>query len=122
MTRAPWRSAESADRGTEPDYRFTLANERTFLARIRTALAFFAAGVGVVQLVPSLAPRPQRLAVGLALEGLALLLAATSYRRWAGVERAIRLGQPLPRSSLPVVLAAALTLVIAASAVLLITD
>jgi putative membrane protein len=31
--------------GTEPDYRFTLANERTFLAWIRTALALLAGGV-----------------------------------------------------------------------------
>jgi putative membrane protein len=38
----------------EPDYRFTLANERTFLAWIRTALALIAGGVAVVQLVPAL--------------------------------------------------------------------
>ena len=34
--------------GHEPDYRFTLANERTFLAYIRTALAFFAAGTAIL--------------------------------------------------------------------------
>ena len=38
--------------GEEPDYRFTLANERTFLAWIRTALALIAGGVALVQLVP----------------------------------------------------------------------
>jgi putative membrane protein len=38
--------------GEEPDYRFTLANERTFLAWIRTSLALLAGGVAVVQLVP----------------------------------------------------------------------
>jgi putative membrane protein len=32
--------------GEAPDYRFSLANERTFLAWIRTALGFLAAGVG----------------------------------------------------------------------------
>jgi len=36
------------DHGDEPDYRFTLANERTYLAYVRTSLAFFAA-VGDVE-------------------------------------------------------------------------
>ncbi len=36
----------------EPDYRFTLANERTFLAWQRTALGLLAAAVAVVQFVP----------------------------------------------------------------------
>ncbi len=35
--------------GKKPDYRFTLANERTFLAWIRTALALMAGAVGVDQ-------------------------------------------------------------------------
>lgn len=35
-----------ADEGDTPDYRFSLANERTFLAWIRTALAFLAAAIG----------------------------------------------------------------------------
>ena len=33
------------EEGEEPDYRFTLANERTFLAWLRTALALIAGGV-----------------------------------------------------------------------------
>ena len=40
--------------GEAPDYRFSLANERTFLAWIRTALGFLAAGVGLDQLAPGL--------------------------------------------------------------------
>jgi len=122
VVRARWPSAGPDQVGTEPDYRFSLANERTFLARIRTSLAFFAAGVGVVQLVPSLASRPQRLIVGLALVCLALFLSATSYRRWAQVERAIRLGEPLPRSALPLTLAAGLTAAIAFAALLLVSE
>ena len=35
------------DEGTDPDPRFTLANERTFLAWIRTSIAFMAAGVAI---------------------------------------------------------------------------
>ena len=38
--------------GEAPDYRFSLANERTFLAWIRTSLGFLAAGVGLDQLAP----------------------------------------------------------------------
>ncbi len=34
--------------GEAPDYRFSLANERTFLAWIRTALGFLAAGAGSI--------------------------------------------------------------------------
>ena len=40
--------------GSEPDYRFTLANERTFLAWIRTALALAAGGLGAIALLPDL--------------------------------------------------------------------
>lgn len=84
--------------GNEPDYRFSLANERTFLAGVRTALALLAAGVAVIQFLPAAIPRPARLVLGLLLIGLALLLAATSHRRWRRVERAMRLGEPLPPS------------------------
>lgn len=41
--------------GEAPDYRFSLANERTFLAWIRTSLGFLAAGVGLDQLAPDFA-------------------------------------------------------------------
>ena len=42
--------------GKDPDYRFSLANERTFLAWIRTALAFMAAAIGIDQRAEKLAP------------------------------------------------------------------
>jgi putative membrane protein len=116
-TRPP---ATPQGRGDEPDYRFTLANERTFLAWIRTSLALLAAGVAVVNVVPSLAPRPQRLALGLALTGLALLLAATSHRRWSRIQQAIRLGQPLPHTRMPAIVAAGLSVVIILTVVLLV--
>ena len=47
---ARWWQVDTSD-GVEPDYRFTLANERTFLAWIRTALGLLAGGVAVRQLV-----------------------------------------------------------------------
>jgi putative membrane protein len=106
---------------TEPDYRFTLANERTFLAWTRTALAMLAGGVAVVQLVPDLAGRSARLALGLILVGLALVIAVGGYQRWRRVQRAMRLGLPLPRPVLPAVIAGGLSLVIAVTVLLLIT-
>ncbi|MBL7493418.1 DUF202 domain-containing protein [Frankia sp. AgB1.9] len=87
--------------GTEPDYRFSLANERTFLAWIRTALALLAGGIAVVQIVPSFSIGWARHILGIALIVLAILIAATSYTRWERRERAIREGAPLPPSLLP---------------------
>jgi len=107
--------------GEEPDYRFTLANERTFLAWTRTALAMLAGGVAVVQLVPDLAGRPARLTLGLILVGLALVIAIGGYQRWRRVQRAMRSGLPLPRPVLPAVIAGGLSLVIAVTVLLLIT-
>jgi putative membrane protein len=105
--------------GTEPDYRFSLANERTYLAWLRTSLALVAAGVAVVELVHTLGPRPQRMLLGLTLVGLALLIAGTSHRRWQQVERAMRLGEPLPRSRMPAILAVGLCLVIGGTVIML---
>ncbi|WP_354641287.1 YidH family protein [Kitasatospora camelliae] len=101
--------------GEDPDYRFSLANERTFLAWIRTSLALLAGAVVLDQLTPELAPRPVRagLAVVLALSGAAL--GAAAYRRWARVERAMRLGLPLPYTRTMLVL----TVCVALAAVVL---
>jgi putative membrane protein len=89
----------------EPDYRFTLANERTFLAWNRTALAMLAAGAVVTQLLPGLGPESLRYLLGVGLLLVALTLASTSYRRWVHVDEAIRHGRPLPRHRMPLVLA-----------------
>ena len=107
------------ERETEPDYRFSLANERTFLAGIRTSLAMLAAGVGVIQFLPGSVPRPPRLVVGLLLIALALLLAATCHSRWRRVERAMRLGEPLPRSWVPLIVGTGLAVAVAVTAVLM---
>lgn len=106
--------------GREPDYRFSLANERTFLAWIRTCVALLAGGVAVVQLT-DFASHPQRLALGLALIAISFLIAASSYRRWWRVERAMRAAQPLPHTWLPAVIAVGLAAVILLTALLLIT-
>jgi putative membrane protein len=106
--------------GEAPDYRFTLANERTFLAWVRTALAMMAAGVAVVQFVPGLALVRHALGIGLILLGG--LLAGVSYAHWERNERAMRLGERLPHSPIPRLVAAVLTLTALAALVLTIVD
>ena len=81
--------------GSEPDPRFSLANERTFLAWIRTALALVAGAAAVDALPLPLAETVQNLlAAGLALAGL--LTAGAAWRGWARTERAMREGTALP--------------------------
>jgi putative membrane protein len=82
--------------GEAPDYRFSLANERTFLAWIRTALGFLAAGVGLDQFAPDLATPLIREIVALLLCLFAGVLAIYGYLRWLRNEKAMRLKQDLP--------------------------
>ena len=89
--------------GTEPDYRFTLANERTFLAWIRTALALAAGGLAVIHLLPHFAGREP---LGVVLLAMSVLTATSAYRRWAVVETAMRRQEPLPSSRMPGLIAA----------------
>jgi putative membrane protein len=89
----------------EPDVRFSYANERTFLAWNRTALALIAAGLAVTTLLPEFDVSYGRRLIGVPLIALGALLAWASYRRWVDNERAMRLGRPLPPSNLPRVLA-----------------
>ncbi|CAM2823848.1 DUF202 domain-containing protein [Saccharomonospora xinjiangensis] len=101
---------------TEPDYRFTLANERTFLAWIRTSLGLVAGGVAVHQLVPGLATATARTLLAALCIGLATLLAALAYPRWWRIQRAMRRSEPLPRSPLlPVVSAVVLVITVVAA-------
>lgn len=92
--------------GEEPDPRFTLANERTFLAWMRTALAFIAGGVGIEALPESVLPPGMRTFAALAAIVTGILLAAGSAVRWARIERAMRRGEPLPAPSVVPVLSA----------------
>lgn len=102
---------EESDDGEEPDYRFTLASERTFLAWIRTSMALIAGGIAVVQLVPRFGVPAGRYVLGELLIVLAVLVAATSVHRLDHVQRAMRRNAPLPRSPLPRILAVGLTVV-----------
>lgn len=98
------------DAGDEPDPRFSLANERTFLAWVRTALAMFAGGVALHALaVPSTGWLRGILVV--ALLGVGALICVFSMVRWARVERAMRLREPLPSFGLGIALTFTLVLV-----------
>jgi putative membrane protein len=90
MPRPPLR-----DVGEDPDPRFTFANERTFLAWNRTALALIGGGLAAGQLL-DFDSEFVRLLVALPPIALGGVLAVTSYRRWDENERAMRLGEPLP--------------------------
>ncbi len=94
--------------GQEPDYRFTLANERTFLAWIRTALALVAGGVALVQLVPAFGIPGIRHGLSIFLVAAGGLLALLSVRRWNQVQHAMRRDADLPPSRLPVLLGVSL--------------
>lgn len=105
--------------GDEPDYRFTLANERTFLAWVRTSLALAAGGLAAVGLLDDFAGGE---ALGIGLLVLSFLTAASAYRRWALNERSMRLNQPLPASRLPMLAAIGTALVAFVAAVMLVVN
>jgi putative membrane protein len=115
---SPSGAAKVADEGTEPDPRFTFANERTFLAWSRTALALVVAGLGIVQLLPPFPGVPVgRHLLGVPLIILGAALAVVAYAEWLRNQRALRLGRPLPHSVLPWLLAAMITIMAVISAI-----
>jgi putative membrane protein len=100
--RAPVTEPGKSDEGTEPDPRWTFANERTFLAWSRTALALVVAGLGVVQLLPPFPGVPWgRHVLGVPLIVFGAIVAVTAYREWVSSQQAMRHGKPLPTSVMP---------------------
>ena len=99
-------AVDSADAAPEPDYRFTLANERTFLAWIRTAFGLLAGGVAVEHLLSPFASAAANTVISVGALLLAIVLAAGAFLRWRAVQRAMVLDRPLPSSPLLAVLAA----------------
>jgi putative membrane protein len=102
--------------GDEPDARFTLANERTFLAWVRTGLAMLAGAVAVHAPAIDL-EQWARTVVSLVLLTAAALAISLAWRRWLAVERSIRTGRPLPGFAGPAALAGVIGVLIVGVAV-----
>jgi MFS family permease len=106
---------------TAPDARFLLANERTFLAWSRTALALVAAGLAIVQLLHPFPGVPWgRHLLGVSLITLGAVVAAVGYLELRRNQRALHRHEPLPRSALPKILTVAITSIAIVSAVVLV--
>ena len=105
--------------GDEPDYRFTLANERTFLAWVRTGLGLLAGGVAVRQLADPLGVAGSRTVLSLLAIGASIVFVLGAYLRWVAVQGAVRRGEPLPAAIL-VPVAAALVVGIAVFALVVV--
>lgn len=111
-----WRP-RSLREGTDPDPRFTLANERTLLAWLRTSMALIAGAVALEAFVSDAIPRAVRMPLAIVLLVIAAALAIYSFRRWLRMESAMRQRRPLPAPAGALILvagvgAAALALVI----------
>ncbi|MFI6139832.1 YidH family protein [Streptomyces griseus] len=107
------------DVGDTPDYRFSLANERTFLAWIRTALALIGGGFAVDQFLPELVWGVRAgLALGLLAAGVLCALRAVNH--WVRCERAMRRGEDLPVSRFPTLLSLVVAVVAVAMVVVVV--
>ena len=109
---------DSVDSGPDPDVRFTYANERTFLAWNRTALVLVATGVAAAELLPKFAEPYGRRILALPLIALGAYVSIASYRQWRANQRAMRAGEALPTSHMPVILAAGIAIVAVVAVVL----
>lgn len=95
----------------EPDYRFTLANERTYLAYLRTSLACYAGGLSAVQFLDLGGDRRLAKIIGLVLVTAGIVTTAGAFRRWQRNTTAMRRGGRLPVTRLPLVLGATIAVV-----------
>ena len=91
-----WVVSKVLAHGEEPDPRFTLANERTFLAWIRTALAFLAGGIALEAFAADVFADPYRTVISVLTIAVGLLISLGAAARWLNVERSMRLRKPLP--------------------------
>ncbi|WP_421684392.1 DUF202 domain-containing protein [Stutzerimonas urumqiensis] len=82
--------------GEEPDPRFTLANERTYLAWIRTALALLGGAIALESFAVGVFSAAQRTLLVIGLLLLSAVLSIGACWRWLSIERALRQSAPLP--------------------------
>ncbi|MGA5563955.1 YidH family protein [Streptomyces platensis] len=105
------------EEGATPDYRFSLANERTFLAWLRTGLALVGGGFAVDQFLPRLHEGLRLIFTVVLLVGGALC-ALRAVNHWVRCERAMRRGEDLPVTRFPSALALGVGLLAVAMVVL----
>ncbi|WP_328601599.1 YidH family protein [Nocardia terrae] len=96
---------------TPVDYRFTLANERTFLAWIRTALGLLAGGVAVHTLVQPFHHSGVRRALALSCIALAIVVSIGAYQHWKDIRDAMNRGVPLRDTRMVPILAIGIAVV-----------
>ena len=111
MSTEPRRPQSVYGQGSEPDPRFSMANERTALAWVRTALALVAGGIGLTSLaqLAGLSRFLDVVAIGMCFLGAGLAVSALAG--WRRKELALRTGRPLPAPVALPWLAAAIVLV-----------
>ncbi|MCW2257714.1 putative membrane protein [Providencia alcalifaciens] len=85
--------------GKTPDYRFSLANERTFLAWIRTALALLAGAIAIEQLLHDTAQPWVKTILALFLASAGGITSIMALYRWRQNEIAMRKDEPLQYTS-----------------------
>ena len=112
----------SAGPGEDVDHRWSLANERTLLAYMRTAPSVLVAGLAIAG-TGTVTDAPVWLAaLGLPLVALCAIVAVSARRRFFAIHRAMSAGEPLSvpplASTLPwaIAVVAALGLVLASVA------
>lgn len=91
-----WLARRVLPGGDEPDPRFTLANERTFLAWIRTSLAFLAGGIALEAFAFDAFPETLRKTISIMVICIGLLVSAGAAFRWIRIEASMRRHRPLP--------------------------
>ncbi len=93
-----------------PEAQFQLANERTYLAWLRTALALVASGVAAARLLAGQTLHWAWETVGVLLILAGVVTAALARRRWRAMDAAIREGEPLPAPGIAVMIAGVIVL------------
>ena len=81
-----------------------LANERTYLAYVRTALALMAAGVAIVQFSDNLGDKTSTRLIGTVILGAGIVMAVLGYTRWRDNDRQIAKNQELHATAIPLLL------------------
>ena len=93
------------EEGETPDYRFSLANERTFLAWIRTGLSFFVAALAIDQMIAYLQLEAKLFLIFYAFMAISGFCIISGYLRWRGNEINMRHGRALKYGVVNILLA-----------------